>query len=371
MPQTRAVDLSKGFEMTSRPAPFKLTIDSAADYARQLWSCIDNLDTDSWFEEYFCVVGRCLKLRSPSRFYLDLCLENLVLEPFNESAKAEATEVIILDRRSVPSLLSARWDTEVFSTKAFVEAMEQEKLRGIYDPDHDLWQFYDHEAKRGLYILRSEGSVPPWEASFPLRNFIHWSCQETSQGLLHAGTAGVDGDGVLIVGPGGSGKSGTTLAAILSGMDSVGDDYVLASLQGESVEVRPVIAKMKQDAKGLARLGLNPDEALFEGPNWQNKYSFDFAALGRGMRAPHLKIKAALLPRISHGDKTSFTKTSGMQAMLKLSPSNLYQLTGDWQRTMQFSGSICRNLPAFHMDLGAETDEIADSLRDLIKGQLQ
>lgn len=350
---------------------FKLTIDSATEYARKLWTCIDGLGADDWFEEHIHVVGRSLKLRSPSRFYLDLCLENLVLAPYGEFAKKDAIEIIILDRQTVPTLLSARWDTEIFSTKAFVEAMAQENLRGIYDPDYDLWQFYDHEAKRGLYILRSPDAIPPWEPSFPLRNFIHWSCEGTSQGLLHAGTAGMDGEGVLIAGPGGSGKSGTTLAAILSGMDSVGDDYVMTSLKNDSVEVCPVISKMKQDSKGLARLGLTSDNALFDGPNWQNKYSFDFTTLGQGTRASLLRIKAIVLPRISHSDKTTFSKASGMQAMLKLSPSSLYQLAGDWKRTMQFSGNVCRSLPAFHMDLGTEADEIADSLRELIKGQLQ
>ncbi|NVK36171.1 MAG: hypothetical protein HWE23_16930 [Rhodobacteraceae bacterium] len=357
--------------MNSPVKSFRLTIDNVACYAMKLWSDLDALDTAEWSTETIQVAGRRLELRSPSRYYLDLCLDNLVQEAFDQSEPVEVTEVIVLDRQDVPSLLSARWDTDNFSIKAFMESLADENLSGVYDRDADFWQFYDHEAKRGLYILRSPASVPPWEPAFPLRNFFHWSCQGTSQGLLHAGTVGVDGEGVLIVGPGGSGKSGTTLAAILSDMDSVGDDYVLASLQDDLVIAQPIISKMKQDSAGLKRVGLNSADEVFEGPNWQQKYCFDFTALGRGKRADYLKINAILLPRISLADKTTFTRASGLQAMGKLSPSSLHQLTGDWKRTVQFSASICRRLPAFHMNLGTDAKEISDSLRQFLKGQMQ
>ena len=62
------------------------------------------------------------------------------------------------------------------------------------------------------------------------------------------------GRGALIVGASGSGKSGTTLAGLMNGLQSVGDDYVVVD-QGATIVAHSVFKLFKQDLDGLKRVG--------------------------------------------------------------------------------------------------------------------
>ena len=74
--------------------------------------------------------------------------------------------------------------------------------------------------------MRSADGFPPWEPGAPLRSFLHWEYAARGMRLVHGGTLGIDGRGVVLAGSGGAGKSGTVVAGIMVGLDSVGDDYV-------------------------------------------------------------------------------------------------------------------------------------------------
>ena len=100
-------------------------------------------------------------------------------------------------------------------------------------------------------------AIPPWENGSPLRLFLHWAYAHAGMRLTHAGTLGIGGAGALIVGASGSGKSGTTLAGLLNGLESAGDDYVLLE-GGEDLTAHAVFRIFKQDSNGLRRVGLDP-----------------------------------------------------------------------------------------------------------------
>lgn len=169
---------------------------------------------------------------------------------------------------------------------------------------------------------------------------------------------------MLIAGQGGAGKSGTTLAGIAAGLDSAGDDYVVAALL-DRPRAHPAYRLLKQDPAGLARLGLDrllPDP----GPlNWQGKHSFDIAALGRG-RLRTLELTAILIPRIAHAARSRLAPASGREAMLALAPSSIFQIQGERLSAPRFFGELARRLPAFHLELGTEPQEIAATIASFL-----
>ena len=57
--------------------------------------------------------------------------------------------------------------------------------------------------------------------------------------LVHASCVAIDGRGVLLRGPSGSGKSDLALRLIDGGADLVADDYVELTVQGEAVVASP------------------------------------------------------------------------------------------------------------------------------------
>src|SRR5207237_110630 len=60
-------------------------------------------------------------------------------------------------------------------------------------------------------------------------SFVFRASAHRSELSFHAAAVGNDGRGVLVVGPGRSGKSTTALACLAAGFDYAGDDYVVVS----------------------------------------------------------------------------------------------------------------------------------------------
>jgi len=86
-----------------------------------------------------------------------------------------------------------------------------------------------------------------------------------------------------------------------------------------------------------------------------------------GARAERLAMKAILLPHVSRSPSSSFSPASAREAMLAMAPSSLYQLYGNLREDFSLIASIARAVPAFHLALGEDPDEIAASIRTFIE----
>jgi hypothetical protein len=170
---------------------------------------------------------------------------------------------------------------------------------------------------------------------------------------------------VLIAGDSGAGTSGTTLAGVLGGLDSIGDDYVLIDMYGAGVRGLPLTRILKQDANGLARNGVGADKR-FWGPNWQGKHETYVSDLTGREMPKEFELAAVLLPKVT-GGQTRLVKAGGRDAMMALLPSNLVQLGGRRRYAVQFISELARRLPAFHLELGPDPAEIARVVTDFLE----
>lgn len=300
--------------------------------------------------------------------YAALCRATIVDWPALAGPSPRVLHVSVLDHATRPAMPVLRPPLSVRTPQQLSDLLNGLDREGSYDAGYRSWQIFDRQDWMGVETLLSPGHYAPWVESFPLRNFLHWAYLTTGWRLVHAGTLGLDGKGVMLVGASGAGKSGTTLAGILGGLDSVGDDYVAFDISDGRTTAHPVMRLMKQDAAGLARLGVDPATLGVAAPNWQGKYEFDFEGLGRGRRPPSFELQAIVMPRIAHAARSTFTRAPSRTAMLAFAPSNLQQLPGGWRDTMAFTAEVARRLPAYFMDLGTDRLEIADALAAFIAG---
>ena len=307
-----------------------------------------------------------VSISSDSPDYLKLCRRALVDDP--EAKPAETLKLAILDYSTHPEMPRGRWSGESFGLPLLAEGLEESGFKGSLNTDARFLQFYHSATRSGVEALAEPRRYPPWIASFPLRNFLHWAYEDTGRRLIHAGTLSVDGRGVLLSGAGGSGKSGTVLAGILGGLDSAGDDYVVVDTGDRPPAAHPVMRLMKQDAAGLARLGIDPVAQGLGLPNWQNKFEFDFEALGAGRRARVVELGAILLPKIARAARTELVPVKSSAAMASLAPNNLTQLPGGWRKGLQLAAHLARSLPAFELRLSENPREIADTVGAFISG---
>jgi hypothetical protein len=84
----------------------------------------------------------------------------------------------------------------------------------------------DRPAQRIVGWRRSATQMPVEERWRPLPGILPFWYIDRGVNVLHAAVAGRDGEGVLIVGASGAGKSATALACAAAGMEVVGDDQV-------------------------------------------------------------------------------------------------------------------------------------------------
>lgn len=345
------------------------TIDagSVGPFARDLLDFAEDACSDAP-ERTFRLPNLRLTVACRSEGFLEMCARAIVDAPAYDTPSAGQMRVSVVDGVSSPSMPTAQWPADVLSPIPILrDGLADTGLEGAYDIQLGLWHFAEPVAGRGVQAMRAPGAVPPWESSFPLRDFIHWALQHRGWRLIHAGTLAIDGKGVLIIGPGGSGKSGTTLAGIMAGMASVGDDYIAISLDDGKCTAYPLMKLMKQDARGLRRVGVDLERFAAGRPNWQNKYELDFEELGRGPRATSIELTGILFPRISDRPRSSFEPMSSRSAMMALAPSNLQQLPGGWRQGMSFTAELARRLPAFALTLSSDATEIAGTVERFIE----
>jgi hypothetical protein len=248
---------------------------------------------------------------------------------------------------------------ELLHVAAPLNEQPEHPFRLLVQPPGCL-QVYHRPSGRALQLQTTAAGLPPWEPGAPLRNFLHWHLAAPHRALLHAGTLGIGGDGVLLVGEGGSGKSGTVLAGIRHGLQTVGDDYVLGCLD-DGVSVHPLFRGLRQDPDGWRRVGLAPDLQRFP-LNWQGKQQLTLEQVGAAPFVPRLRIRAVLLPVVTGSATTRLEPVDRRQAFMALAPSSLFQISGDRGTQFRFCAELVRRLPCFRLLLGTDPAEISGQI---------
>jgi hypothetical protein len=226
------------------------------------------------------------------------------------------------------------------------------------------WVFFDPSTRRGLILVPAASVLPPWTAGAPFALLLHLAFAWRGWRFLHAAALGSGEAGALLAGPGGVGKSGTTLAGIAHGLMTTGDDYLLVE-PGVTPAAWPVYRLLKQDRAGLSRVGRDD---LAQGPvNWNGKVEVDLEAGFPGRLADSLKLRLILLPEVTGVQRTSVTRASPTEAFSAIAASMLTQLPGARMAGFSFLTRLTRALPAYHLNLSDDAQDIAGAVREVLE----
>ena len=329
---------------------------AVAVFDRTRLTCLRLNSADLHFDAFFSDPG-----------YAELCVRNLALRSRSEASPARV-RLYLLDAEGLGWPRPAPWFGERFDRAQLNAALAAAGLRGTYLHDPRVWQFFDPAQGVGVQLLRRPGTWPAWESGGPLRAFLHWMHASDSVSLCHAGTVGVDGRGVLLVGAGGSGKSGTVLAAVAGGLDTAGDDYCLVGQAENAVWARPLFRILKQDPDGVRRAFGGSLADRLDPLNWQGKHEIHASRLPRDPFVDSLRIVAVVVPRIGGGRTSAFRPLEAARAMRALAPSSAFQLPDGERQGIVFAAALCRRLPCYEMSLSDNAAEIAASLEGFVRG---
>jgi hypothetical protein len=238
---------------------------------------------------------------------------------------------------------------------------------GIAAPGGDfvaLTMFDELTRVARFFVVRPE--VVPWyERAAPLRTALHWGLRDAGRLLVHAGAIGSGGRGVLLVGPGGSGKSTTAVAALLDGLDYLGDDYVVLDLAAAEPVAHSLYCTAKLTSEAF---GLLPELANPAWPASGDKHVLDVSPL-RGADAPNtLKITAVVLPRLGRGGAEGavhLRPVKGGDGLLALAPSTIFQAPSE-RAALAPLARLIRTVPSYVLELGGRPGDAVAALAQLL-----
>jgi Serine kinase of the HPr protein, regulates carbohydrate metabolism len=316
-------------------------------------------------DRFISVSGETVRLRFAGGAMPSLimpALEHLSSAP----TRAPALTIRIWDSVSTGVAMPApAWPGEAVGFRGEVTGFNDERISTAYQSHVILLSMFDSETNEGVYWIRNFESLPHYERAAPLLRIFHWWLKSRGQQVVHAASVGTSAGGVLIVGKGGAGKSNTALACMNAGLSYASDDYCVLS-PGSEPSVWSLYNSGRTHAEDIERLPfldplvtnrqqLSADKAL---------YFLHRAIPSKVINS--FPLRAILLPRVTGRAETSLRPASASAGVLALSPSTMSQLPRSSRETVEIIAAVCRIIPAYHLELGTDRDQIPRVISGLL-----
>ena len=237
---------------------------------------------------------------------------------------------------------------------------------GSYAPDCGRLSLVDRR-RREAVVHFPDAALLPWnERAAPLRHVLHWLVERPGLRMLHAAGVGRGGQGALLVGRSGAGKTTLALACLARGLDYLGDDYVAVETFGEP-RAHSIYATAKPSAETLRRVGGFDADALVDiGREPGSKAALGLAER-HGDRLPaELKISLLVVPELVAGDGGTTKPAPRSAAMLAMAPSTIIQHPSRGGEAMGEIASLARRLPCRLVEVGDDPTAAAATVEELL-----
>jgi len=336
-------------------------LDNLGAFFDRLFDRLDATPDDRLQQMRFSIGGVAFQLRCSREGILERYRGRLISggEPTGERARID---IVAAADMGWPA---GRWTESEPRAHLFLKAAERSGYE-MAPPDFDR-QWFVRQRRTGniVHFLGAMEELKPWDSGSPVRVPLQWALMKPQRRLVHAGSLGVDGHGVLVAGPGGAGKSGTTLAGLAGGLRTVGDDYLLLD-QREHPVVLPLYRLLKQDTAGIARIPGLAERIGALSPNWQGKFEFDPEAVFPGCMAEGLRIGAILLPVIARQARSTLEPVAPMNTVRYLVDALLDRFAGQSGDDFLFLMRLATRVPIYRLHLSEDPAEIASTVRRVI-----
>jgi hypothetical protein len=253
--------------------------------------------------------------------------------------------------------LISPWKKNDFLSGNMIRGLNKGNVLATFDHQHSILSIYDHETGKALFWVGSAANLPEWEFGAPLRNILTWSLAKRNIHLIHASGVGTGGSGVLIAGPGGSGKSTTTAISVASGLETTGDDYCAIEIS-ETPTIHGVYGLLKLVPDSLAA----PDmKNLVSG-----KIRSDGKAhykIGENLK-PSLRLTSVIFTHVSDATK-EIKNLSSRDSLIRLVSSTMSQAALPNPEIFSALSELAQSVQAYEWEVGPDTEKIVDTLKNL------
>jgi hypothetical protein len=269
-----------------------------------------------------------------------------------------------------PSLTLHVWDSGTRAAKTTGAGAsyysEQDGVRALHQPASGVFSVLNPEADAGWFRMPDANGLPYWDYTAPFRHLLSWWLDAQGLRQVHGGAVGTEEGGVLLVGPGGSGKSTTALSTLLDErLRYAGDDYVAVG-SGDAPAVHSLYCSGKVHPDDLHRLP-HLEPALADGARPDEKAVFYVERAFPGRAVAGFPLRAIVVPRVTDRRAARAVPGTRAEALAALAPSTIFQLHPPARDALAWMAELVRRVPTFVLELGSDVETIPSELLRIIE----
>lgn len=335
----------------------------AQSYQKFLGACALN---SAWPQRCFQMPQGVLRLVFAHSELLPLLTSALEHRVLAEGTPASLTVLCWDCHDSSFGLPPAPWQHDQMGKENHISHYSDGRYQMIYQTVDSSFSMLDEESGLALFCLRDHTRIPYYETASPLRYILNWWTSRQDLCMVHGAAIGVNEQGVLMVGRGGSGKSTTALTCLLSGMDYAGDDYVLAGTAGIP-EIHSLYNTAKLSPHSLGMLSrFDTRLETVNGIDQEKAVVFLHKSVPERVRWS-FKLKAIILPEITTHPISRLTLVPSVSALRAMAPSTVLQLPGSAPTILKKLGWLAASVPCYSLEIGLDWPSIPDLIQHVIE----
>ncbi len=315
-------------------------------------------------ERSFRIAGHAVRLRfagaDPAPF--TEALEHLACGP----APEPALTVCVFDTASTRTLPPpAPWRPDEVREAGVIESLSGERFRTVLQLATETLTMLDRERGVAICWVRDAAALPMPERAAPLRRLLQGWLADRGLMLVHGGAVGTPRGGVLLTGPGGSGKSNAALACLEAGLLYAGDDYCALSPRPEP-RVHSLYSTGKTHPADLARLPFLVPMVANPATAAEEKAVYFLHRHVPERLSGGFPLRAILLPVVSPGAGTSLAPVTRGTTLRALAPTSVLLAPQVGATTLAALAACVRGVPTFALRVGSDPARVPERISSLL-----
>jgi hypothetical protein len=238
-------------------------------------------------------------------------------------------------------------------------------IRARFDHANRALMAWDSGSDVAWWCLESMDGLQWWEEAAPFRPLLSWILPTHGRHLAHCAAVGTGDGAILLVGPGGSGKSTTALGCHLDGMGYVGDDYCLIA-----TDTGPMVHSLFGTAK------VRIEESIEAGPLGAHMMRATPPAGGKAVAVVSARPGACLVDSapvavvaavtVGADSRTRVHDATRAEVLAALAPNSLQQLPGVTPASFVALSQLVQSAPVCRIELGHDRREVTSVIRSVL-----
>ncbi len=282
-----------------------------------------------------------------------------------------ALEHIEVQAAGPPSLTISVWDSSDQKDKPpypswrtsrgyqWIHLLTHDNVRVMPELDPLRLTALNLKTNEALFWISDISKFPWYERCRPFRTILHWWGSPRNLTLLHAAAVGTVNGGTVLVGPGGAGKSTTSLACLGSELKFISDDHCMMGFQSEIPHAYSIYNAAKLNmANNIERLPqlkhciVNADRLESE------KAMMFLQPFFPEFLAASFELTTVMVPKVTSELNTRIVRTDWHEAAKAVIPSTMSELPGAEIEDFYGMLKLIKTLPCYRLELGTDMKQI-------------